>query len=469
MMQLRQIHLGRPGWRKVAAGLPALALIASGAALTATTDHESVDGSTVAQGTTAFPHRIEVPATPSREQSTYLQSAIAAPLPALALPAGTQALPAFGPVQGNAATGGGSVVLDRSGIPAPALAAYRLAAKLLSTADAACHLDWAIPAAIGRVESNHARFGGNVLDAKGVATPGIIGLPLNGSNGTARIGDTDKGIWDRDTTYDRAVGPMQFIPGTWRAVGQDADGDGVANPQDMNDAATATGVYLCSGGGDLSSDADLYKAIFRYNQSDSYVRTVMNLAKAYRAGVTELPVSQLPAATTSSTGTNADSGFGTPGGPVQAAPKPTTARTTPPAQAGGTPSGSSSSSSSSRPPVALPRPSSTPSSASVPPALPPAVEAPVASVSSAVQTQVVQPVVTTLQRVTITLLQVLGGLLRPVTDALLPAAPADLSKVVKGPASDPIYGQACFVDTGQKTLLTNLPIYQQVRCPANTK
>jgi len=39
----------------------------------------------------------------------------------------------------------------------------------------------------------------------------------------AGITATDGGLMDRDTAYDRAVGPMQFLPGTWRAVGTDAD------------------------------------------------------------------------------------------------------------------------------------------------------------------------------------------------------------------------------------------------------
>ena len=61
--------------------------------------------------------------------------------------------------------------------------------------------------------------------------PGIYGIPLNGSNNTAVIRDTDGGTYDRDLTWDRAVGPMQFIPGTWRTVGVDANGDGRKDPR----------------------------------------------------------------------------------------------------------------------------------------------------------------------------------------------------------------------------------------------
>jgi len=181
---------------------------------------------------------------------------------------------------------------DSSAIPVRALEGYRRAASLVDSADQACHIDWALVAAIGRVESNHARFGGNQLDSAGVAQPGIIGIPLDGSNGTARITDSDRGLLDRDTVFDRAVGPMQFIPSTWRVAGVDADGDGVKNPQDIADAATATAVYLCSGPGDLTAPSDLHAAIMRYNASESYVALVTSIAQTYRLGVSALPATE---------------------------------------------------------------------------------------------------------------------------------------------------------------------------------
>ena len=105
------------------------------------------------------------------------------------------------------------------------------------------------------MESNHGRANGNTLDDNGLATPGIFGVALNGANRTTEIVDTDAGQFDNDAAYDRAVGPMQFIPSTWSVVGVDADGDGVRNPQDIDDAALGTAVYLCSGSDDLGTDA----------------------------------------------------------------------------------------------------------------------------------------------------------------------------------------------------------------------
>src|SRR6185295_8356341 len=83
------------------------------------------------------------------------------------------------------------------------------------------------------------------------AEPGIFGPALDGSHGTTLIKDTDAGQYDGDARFDRAVGPMQFIPSTWAIVGVDADDDGQRNPQDIYDAALASAVYLCSGPDDL--------------------------------------------------------------------------------------------------------------------------------------------------------------------------------------------------------------------------
>ena len=179
-----------------------------------------------------------------------------------------------------------SVVASAStnGIPSAALAAYQRAAQVIDSADPGCKVDWTLIAAIGRVESDHGRYGGNKLTDEGLSTPGIFGIPLDGSNGTARIGDTDAAELDNDPVFDRAVGPMQFIPSTWRVVGVDGDGDGVRNPQDIDDAALATAVYLCSGDEDLSTVAGQRSAVYRYNHSEQYVDLVLSIMQAYGTG-----------------------------------------------------------------------------------------------------------------------------------------------------------------------------------------
>jgi Transglycosylase SLT domain len=264
-------------WRRACAALPAVALIGGGIAMA---------------GPAGDVRRVQV----SKDSPAVVVPGRALTMPPVPAGPGAQEAPGLVLSKGTKPGSPALVPLDSTGIPARALVAYRQSALLVSAADPACHLDWALLAAVGRVESNHARFGGSQLDSAGVAEPGIIGIRLDGTNNTARITDTDGGRLDRDTSYDRAVGPMQFIPGTWRVVGADANGDGGKNPQDLTDAATATAVYLCSGSGDLSSPGDLRAAIISYNPSDSYARTVTAIADAYRHGVSALPASDLPAA-----------------------------------------------------------------------------------------------------------------------------------------------------------------------------
>lgn len=111
-----------------------------------------------------------------------------------------------------------------------AIAAYARAAMRIDVDDPECRLAWNTLAGIADTESNHGFYGGSRVDKDGVARPSIIGIPLDGSAGVLAIRDTDDGLLDGDTMWDRAVGPFQFIPATWRQWGADADGDGEKNP-----------------------------------------------------------------------------------------------------------------------------------------------------------------------------------------------------------------------------------------------
>ena len=123
----------------------------------------------------------------------------------------------------------------------------------------------------------------------------ILGPVLNGVGDVAAIPDTDGGRWDGDTTWDRAVGPMQFIPSSWQVWGRDGDGDGRADPSDVDDAALATASYLCAGDRDLRNEKDRRSAVFSYNHSWDYVDLVLAWADAYATGV-PLTTDLLPAA-----------------------------------------------------------------------------------------------------------------------------------------------------------------------------
>ncbi|RJL34645.1 lytic transglycosylase domain-containing protein [Bailinhaonella thermotolerans] len=103
-------------------------------------------------------------------------------------------------------------------------------------------LHWSVLAAIGQVESDHGRNSG----------PSSAG----------------------------ALGPMQFLPSTWRSYGVDGDGDGRKDVHNAYDAVPAAAIYLCKHGATRGREG-LAKAVWHYNHSDAYVRKVLALADAY--------------------------------------------------------------------------------------------------------------------------------------------------------------------------------------------
>jgi membrane-bound lytic murein transglycosylase B len=118
-----------------------------------------------------------------------------------------------------------------------------------------CGIDWSWLAGIGRIESKHGQYGGARLAPNGDSTPHVIGEALNGVKWDY-ITDTDGGRYDGDTRFDHAVGPMQFIPSTCAIYGTDANGDGVADPFNVNDAALAAARYLCTAGRARTAHSD---------------------------------------------------------------------------------------------------------------------------------------------------------------------------------------------------------------------
>ncbi|QKW40772.1 lytic transglycosylase domain-containing protein [Actinomadura sp. NAK00032] len=105
-------------------------------------------------------------------------------------------------------------------------------------------LSWTVLAAIGQVESDHGR----------------------------NAGRSSAG----------ALGPMQFMPATWKAYGVDGDGDGKADIMNPFDAIPGAAKYLCANGAGRGGK-QLYRAVWHYNHADWYVQKVLNLAKAYAA------------------------------------------------------------------------------------------------------------------------------------------------------------------------------------------
>jgi len=201
------------------------------------------------------------------------------------------------------------------GIPGVMLGAYQRAARVLAVSRSGCHLSWVVLAGIGRVESGHAE--GGRVDVAGSTLGVILGPVLDGSAGTAAIADTDHGVLDGDPVWDRAVGPMQFIPSSWRAWG-------VGSPDNIYDATLAAGRYLCAGGADLADPAQLRAAVLRYNHSAAYADVVLGWAHAYLTGVIPTPSAPgpLPPGTTGNGGRPITADSAPPGAAV--------ARPTPP-------------------------------------------------------------------------------------------------------------------------------------------
>ncbi|MGW5817610.1 C40 family peptidase [Streptomyces noursei] len=128
-------------------------------------------------------------------------------------------------------------------IPPKMLTLYRQAAP------ATCRgLDWSVLAAIGKVETNHARH-----------------PTMRSSAG--------------------AVGPMQFLPATFTGYAYPVPPGGAdpPTPWDATDAVWAAARMLCANGAKTGTSSGLYKAIYSYNHADWYVQKVLAQAKSYAA------------------------------------------------------------------------------------------------------------------------------------------------------------------------------------------
>ncbi len=170
-------------------------------------------------------------------------------------------------------------------LPVTALQAYLRAESLMAERRPGCGVRWWQLAGVGRVESRHGRLGPAELGTDGRVRPAIVGVALDGSPGVRLVVDTDAGALDGDPVFDRAVGPLQFIPETWSRWGLDADGDGRVDPQDIDDAAAAAARYLCHLGRRLDTTSGWRAAVHGYNNSTAYVALVDRHARRYRDAV----------------------------------------------------------------------------------------------------------------------------------------------------------------------------------------
>ncbi|WP_156934801.1 lytic transglycosylase domain-containing protein [Pseudonocardia spinosispora] len=233
------------------------------------------------------------PARPVPLPGAISLEALPAPLPDESATGGTPSgeLSVVDPPPGVVAA---QVPAGPGGIPGAAMAAYQRAERTLATSTPGCRLSWTTLAALGRAASGHAR--GGQLDGHGRTLGRFLGPRLDGSPGLPRIPDTDHGQLDGDPQWDRAVGPMQIIPSTWRRYAADGDGDGQADPNDMSDAALTAGRYLCAGNVDLAVPEQQTAAFHRVNRSDSYVAAVRTFATDYARDTVPQPLAAPPPA-----------------------------------------------------------------------------------------------------------------------------------------------------------------------------
>src|SRR5919106_2731701 len=157
-------------------------------------------------------------------------------------------------------------------IPTNYLIAYQSAALRYG-------IDWAVLAAIGKIECDHGRN-----QAAGCNPPGTV----NGAG---------------------ATGPMQFLGATWRrgtpsmtvpaiapptpttidGYAADGDGDGLADAWNSADAIAGAARLLRTNG----APGDYRRAVFAYNHADWYVRDVFELAASYRGALSALATPQV--------------------------------------------------------------------------------------------------------------------------------------------------------------------------------
>ncbi|MFD4467369.1 lytic transglycosylase domain-containing protein [Rhodococcus sp. NPDC058505] len=200
------------------------------------------------------------------------------PLPGAALPP----IDVDGPGRtADQLAGWAAALSEETGVSATALEAYGYAAAVMARSRPDCGIAWTTIAGIAGVESRHGTHRGARVAADGTVAPAIRGIPLDGGPGVAEIPDTDGGVMDGDPVHDRAMGPLQFIPETWVRWGVDANGDGVVDPDNIDDAALTAGRYLCARGGDLTGEAGWRQALMAYNLSGQYLLDVRDRANTY--------------------------------------------------------------------------------------------------------------------------------------------------------------------------------------------
>jgi len=169
--------------------------------------------------------------------------------------------------------------------------AYFRASVQMAERRPGCGISWDQLAGVGKIESRHGSFGGNTVGQDGRTSGEILGPVLDGDP-FAAIPDSEGGALDGNTEWDRAVGPMQFIPTSWEIYGLDGNGDGVRDPHNLYDAAYAAAEHLCRGHSGMQRDNVYRQALLGYNRSAVYGSDVMAARRGYAAAVSLQPTEE---------------------------------------------------------------------------------------------------------------------------------------------------------------------------------
>lgn len=132
-----------------------------------------------------------------------------------------------------------------SDIPSNYLPVYQAAAKKYG-------IDWAILAAMGKIETEHGQGGKEETCI---------------------------------TSSAGAQGPMQFTPPTWASEGVDGNGDGKTDACNYQDAIYGAANYLVDSG----APQDYHSAILSYNHAEWYYQKIIKQAQVYRSAQTQAP------------------------------------------------------------------------------------------------------------------------------------------------------------------------------------
>ena len=173
-----------------------------------------------------------------------------------------------------------ATVSRRTGIPAPALRAY---ARVQLDGSAGCEVGWTTLAGIGWVESQHGTIGGRALRPSGRPSRPILGPALDGHGQFAAIQATPGSrAFHADWYWEHAVGPMQFLPASWRTWATDGDGDGSRRPgRPRRRGGHGRAVPLRRRRRPDHRGLGWQAAILSYNHAEEYVDAVRAAAMEY--------------------------------------------------------------------------------------------------------------------------------------------------------------------------------------------